>query len=208
MFAERFSGLRNWLNQERDRLKEFKRFNEFFTGTEDPNGVLTKAGEEIHPLRRGLMTASGSFALMKKIVEGKTLSEKERERVRKAAWLTSLSGNYTLEPLPEGGVRVGITLESNEASSYLSSNANANNMVAFLSYRDTNNYRHKESSSINTAQEENNSHIIFDFPQVHEVPTINTQLFIYSQLHDAKNTNRRFCKLKLLLGIPKIVGSE
>lgn len=203
MFTEKLFGLRNWLKQERDRLEELKRFNEFFTGIEDPNGILTKAGEKIHPLHRGLITARGSLGLKIKMLKGKTLSDEERKRVREAVWLTSLTGNYTLEPFPEGGIRVGITLENNQALSYLSSNADANNIVAFLSYRDTKNYRHKESSSIKTAQEENDLHIVFDFPQVHEVPTRNTVLFIYSQLHDVRNIDRRFCKLQLLLGIPK-----
>lgn len=203
MFAERFSSLRNRLKYELDWLKESNRFNKFFAGIEDPNGILTKAGEEIYPLHRGLITVRGSFRLMKKAVDGKTLSDEERKRVREAAWLTSLTGNYTLDPLPEGGIKVGITLESNEARSYLSNNANIDTMVAFLSYRDTKHFRFKESSSIKTVQQEDNSHIIFDFPGVNETPTVGTRLFVYTRPLDVKNIDPRFLRISLLLGFPK-----
>ena len=198
MLAERLSGLINRFKYQQERHKESMRFNEFFTGLEDPNGILTKTGKQIHPIHRGLITARGSFDLRKKVVEGKTLSEEECERVREAAWLTSLTGNYTLEPLSEGTVRVGITLEDNKISTYLARMANTNNMVAFLSYNDANDYRHKEASSI-TAQEENKSHIIFDFPKLDKVPTIDIRLFICSQLHDVKNIDPRFSRINLLL---------
>ena len=197
MLAERLSGLINRFKYQQERHKESMRFNEFFTGLEDPNGILTKTGKQIHPIHRGLITARGSFGLMKKVIQGKTLSEEECMRVREAG-VTSLTGNYILEPLPERGVRVGITLENNKVSTYLARTANTNDMVAFLSYYDGKDYRDKEASSI-TACEENNPHIIFDFPGLTEVPKINIQLFIYSQLPDAKNIDPRFPRISLLL---------
>ena len=204
MLKERISSLRNWFKYELEWQKETDWFHEFFVGIECPNGVLTKPGEEIHPLQRGLITAVGSFGLMKKVVEGKTLSEEQRRRVREAAWLTSLSGNYTLEALPEReGVRVGITLENNEALKYLSSSANTGSIVVFLSYHDGRRYRYKESSSIKAVLDESSPGIIFDFFEPHEAPTRDVRLFIYTQPLDVKNINPKFSRIRLLLGIPK-----
>lgn len=204
MLAERLSTLKNWLKYELEWYEEVNWFNKFFVDTMSPNGVLTKPGEEIDPLHRGLITAKGSFNLMNKLVRGKTLSEEERERAREAVWITSLSGNYTLDQLTEReGVGVGITLENNEALKYLSSNADKGTTVAFLSYWDRKHYQYKESSSVKIIQKDNKSWVIFDFPEPYKMPTVDTKLFIYTSPLDITNINPRFSRLTLLLGVPK-----
>lgn len=75
----------------------------------------------------------------------------------------------------------GITLENNEVLKYLSSNADQNTMVAFLSYVDIKYPRYKESSSVKTIQKDNEPWVIFDFPEPHKIPTIDTRLFIYTR---------------------------
>ena len=76
-------------------------------------------------------------------------NSRERQRVREEAYLNSLSGNYVH---PEGGTRVGLTIEEDEASSYLSQNASNDNMIAFLTFWEKKTLRYKSSASIISIQ--------------------------------------------------------
>lgn len=198
MFSEIIRTFRDLISPEVEWQKEINRFNRAFGFEINPNGVLTKPGEEIHPLHRGLITAGLSFSSRRKIIKGENLPEKERRQVREAAWLKSISGTYSLNLPPEGGVNVAITIDNNEALSYLTANADTNTMVAFLTYRDKRYYRYKESKRIGVIKE-NGTWLTYAFPQVQEDPTKHTSLCIYTRPLDDNKINAKFSRLNLLL---------
>jgi len=202
MFTESIRTFRNLISHEVELYKEFDRFGRFdrvFSFKIDPDGVLTKPGEEIHTLHRRLITAGLSVSSKRKIIKGGNLTEKERRQVREAAWLKSISGTYSLNLPPEGGVNVAITIDNNEALSYLTANADKNTMVAFLSYRDKRHFRYKESESIGVIKDENGTWLTYAFPQIQEDPTRLTSLYIYTRPLDNNKVNANFSRLYLWL---------
>lgn len=198
MFTERILTFRDSIKYQIKWLKETNRLNRLGLGVL-PNGVLTKPGEEIHPLHRGIITAGLSFSSMRKIIKGEDFSEEERRKVREAAWLKSISGTYSLNFLPEGGVRVAITIHNNEALSYLTANATKDTMVAFLSYDDGRHFRYKECAGIEVVKDENDTWLTYSFPQVQEDPTKHTSLYIYTRPLDNNKINAKFLRLNLFL---------
>ena len=200
MLTERIGQVRSWLRQELAQQKEFNRFHNFFRQMRLPDGVLAKPGEELNPIMRGFVTAKGSLGLMNKVIEGKELSQKERKRVREAAWLKSLTGTYKLQHLQEGVVETQILVENDEAMNYLSEHASKETMVAFLSYRDEKHYRYIESQSVGILQEDGVSRLTFIFPETGEVPDENREIYIYTRPIDNKKNDGRFLRLYFMLG--------
>lgn len=195
MASEIISNIANFVRD----TKEYNRFRRFFLPREKPNGILTKQGGKVSPLTRGLITAKNSFPIVKSFLLGDTLSEEEQQRIKHAI-LFSFRGTYYINNLPEEiGTRVGITLENNDAHTYLSNNTNST--LAFLDYFDGRSYRCKESSSIKTYRDNDDSRVVFDFPQIKDIPTTSSRLYIYTRPISAKNIDRRFTKMILLLGI-------
>jgi len=178
--------------------KELYRFHRTFGYEIIPNGVLTKPGEEIHPLHRGLLTAGLPFSSIHKINKGENLPEEERRQVIEAAWL-SISGTYSLNLPPEGGVNVAITIDNNEALTYLTANADKNTMVASLNYRNKRHFRYEESKSIGVTKDENGTWLTYAFPKVQEDPTVDTSLYICTRPLDNNKVNAKFSRLNLLL---------
>src|SRR3989344_2175028 len=200
MLTERIGQVRSWLRQELAQQKEFNRFHNFFRQMRLPDGVLVKPGEELNPIMRGFVTAKGSLGLMNKVIEWKELSQKERKRVREAAWLKSLTGTYKLQHLQEGVVETQILVENDEAMNYLSEHASKETMVAFLSYRDEKHYRYIESQSVGILQEDGVSRLTFIFPETGEVPDENREIYIYTRPIDNKKNDGRFLRLYFMLG--------
>lgn len=197
MAVERISSIASWLKRELDRYRELQRFNKFFRGNEKTNGILTKPSEEVNPLTLGLITARNSFPIIKNYLLGDPLSEEEQQRVKHAI-LFSLRGNYDINPLPVGeGVRIGITLENNDAQTYLS--RNINNSVAFLRYWDGKREQHKESSSIMINQENHPPQIVLNFLQTNEVPPKHSRLYLYTRPASIEDIDRRFTRMILFL---------
>lgn len=200
MLTERIEQARSWLRQELAQQREFSRFHNFFKQMRLPDGVLAKPDEEVDPIMRGFVTAKGSLGLMSKVVEGKELSEKERKRVREAAWFKSLTGVYELQHLPEGVVETQILIENDLVMGYLSEHASKETMVAFLSYMDEKHYRHIESQSVGVLQEDGVSRLTFTFPDIVEVPDENRGIYIYTRPIDSKKIDGRFIRLYFMLG--------
>ena len=200
MLTERIGQVRSWLRQELAEQREFNRFYNFFRQMRLPDGILAKPGEEINPIVRGFVTAKGSLGLMSKVVEGKELSQKERKRVREAAWLKSLTGIYELQQLPNGGIETRILIENDEVMSYLSEHASKDTMVAFLNYRDEKCYRYIESQSVGVLQEDGVSRLTFAFPDIDRLPDENRAIYIYTRPIDSKKIDGRFIRLYFMLG--------
>ena len=200
MLTERIGQVRSWLRQELAEQREFNRFYNFFRQMRLPDGILAKPGEEINPIVRGFVTAKGSLGLMSKVVEGKELSQKERKRVREAAWLKSLTGIYELQQLPNGEVETRILIENDEVMGYLSDHARKDTMVAFLSYMNEERCRYIESQSVGVLQEDGVLRLTFTFPDTRQVPDENRKIYIYTRPIDSKKIDGRFIRLYFMLG--------
>ena len=199
MIKEHIRAIGNWLREENESLRESKRFHQFFPiGIREYDGVLTKPQDEIDPLLKGVITAEGSFGIMDKLEKGKKLSEKERKRVREAAWITSLGGHYTFTLLEaDESLIIDVSLDNDEASNYLVRNIEG--IVAFLFHKKGRQYRYNEAI---VKQFVNNGElsILFQFSQVTQIPEKTSDLYLYTPpIEPNIAADERFLRLNLLL---------
>lgn len=175
---------------------ELSRFYRFFSVSEKPNGVLTRPGKDISPTARSLITARNHVPIIKNYLVGDAITEEQMQRLRHAVFF-SLRGNYEESPLPERkGVRVGISLEDNDANSHLLSNIAST--VAFLRYFDGHLDRYQRSSSIKDSNG-NFPRVTLDFPKAMSATSRQSQLYIFIQPASPKDFDTRFTKMILPL---------
>ena len=192
---ERVARITNWLKDVYNYDKELKKFNRFFRENEKPNGALTRPGIDLDPTIRAVLTVR-DFPIQKNYLAGDTLTEEQMQKLRHAL-LFSLRGNYEINSLSEReGVSVGISLEDNDAHTYLSTNTATT--VAFLKYFNGYIDRYQEASSIKTNQEVEFPQIVLDFPKATPAQSRQSKLYIFIRL-PSQDVDKRFTKMILPL---------
>ncbi len=94
-------------------------------------------------------------------------------------------------------LQLKIFIENPDASDYLSANTDV--MVVFLCLREEKDWRYKKAVGKRVEKEQDKSYLIFDFPQVKQIPQHRPWLHIYTRPVLKQNVNEKFLRLSLVL---------